>query len=321
MGKVVYSVVVPLYNEEEVLPETYRRLKAVMDSAGEPYEVVMVNDGSRDRTAAIARDICGRDPAFKLIHFSRNFGHQTAITAGMDHTCGDAVIVIDADLQDPPEIILQMIDQWKQGYEVVYGRRVSRRGETFFKKLTARLFYRLLNRMTDVKIPTDVGDFRLIDRKVRDALLTVPEHNRYVRGLISWLGFRQTAVEFVREPRFAGVTKYPLRKMLKLAVDGITSFSYKPLKFGIGIGMFISIFSLLFAIVVVILRAFDLTVMEPGWASLMAVFLFFSGVILIMLGIIGEYIARIFEEVKGRPLYVISDLTGDFSEALRKGRR
>ena len=312
MNRPIYSIVVPLYNEEEALTETYKRLKTVMDSLDQPYEVVMVNDGSRDGTALMAREICEKDPSFKLIHFSRNFGHQTAITAGMDHASGDAIVVIDADLQDPPEIIREMIAKWKQGFEVVYGKRVSRKGETFFKRFTARMFYRILNKMTDVRIPTDVGDFRLIDRKVRDALMTIPEHNRYVRGLISWLGFRQTAVEFVREARFAGETKYPLRKMIKLAVDGITSFSYKPLKFSVGIGIFISVFSLLFALAVVILRINNIVEMEPGWASLMVVFLFFSGVILIMLGIIGEYIARIFEEVKGRPLYIISERVGDF---------
>lgn len=314
MSQPVYSIVVPLYNEEEVLMETYRRLKAVMDSCGEPYEVVMINDGSRDRTATLAKDICSSDPSFKLLNFSRNFGHQTAITAGMDYTSGQAIVVIDADLQDPPEIILEMIAKWKEGFEVVYGKRTTRKGETAFKKFTARTFYRTLNSMTDVKIPTDVGDFRLIDRKVKDALLRVPEHNRYVRGLISWLGFRQTAVEFVREPRFAGETKYPLKKMIKLAVDGITSFSYKPLKFSIGIGVFLSCFSLVFALVVVILRLLNATDMEPGWASLMVVMLFFFGVVLIMLGIIGEYIGRIFEEVKGRPLYIISEEIGDFSE-------
>ncbi|MFA6735720.1 MAG: glycosyltransferase family 2 protein, partial [Saccharofermentanales bacterium] len=208
-----YSVVVPLYNEEEVISETYRRLRKVMETLDGSYEVVMINDGSRDKTAAMAKEICASDSNFKLLNFSRNFGHQTAITAGMDHASGKAIIVIDADLQDPPEIIPEMIEKWKQGFEVVYGKRVSRKGETWFKKLTAKLFYRTLNKLTDVKIPTDVGDFRLIDRKVKDALLKVPEHNRYVRGLISWLGFRQTEVEFIREARFAGETKYPLRKM------------------------------------------------------------------------------------------------------------
>ncbi|MHB1483590.1 MAG: glycosyltransferase family 2 protein [Saccharofermentanales bacterium] len=313
MDQVIYSIVVPLYNEAEVISETYSRLKKVMDSTGEAYEVVMINDGSKDDTAFLAKEICRKDPNFKLLTFSRNFGHQTAITAGMDYTSGKAIIVIDADLQDPPEIIIDMIAKWKEGYEVVYGKRISRKGETFFKKLTARVFYRTLNRMTDVKIPTDVGDFRLIDSKVRDALLKVPEHNRYVRGLISWLGFRQTAVEFVREARFAGETKYPLSKMIKLGVDGITSFSYKPLKFSVGIGIFLSVFSLIFALLVILLRVFDITSMEPGWASLMVVMLFFFGIVLIMLGIIGEYIGRVFEEVKGRPLYVISEEVGDFS--------
>ncbi|NCU25145.1 glycosyltransferase [Candidatus Nomurabacteria bacterium] len=309
-----YSVVVPLYNEEEVISETYRRLRKVMETLDGSYEVVMINDGSRDKTAAMAKEICASDSNFKLLNFSRNFGHQTAITAGMDHASGKAIIVIDADLQDPPEIIPEMIEKWKQGFEVVYGKRVSRKGETWFKKLTAKLFYRTLNKLTDVKIPTDVGDFRLIDRKVKDALLKVPEHNRYVRGLISWLGFRQTEVEFIREARFAGETKYPLRKMIKLAVDGITSFSYKPLKFSIGTGIFLSVSGLIFALVVVILRLNNIVSMEPGWASLMVVCLFFFGFVLIMLGIIGEYIGRIFEEVKGRPLYIVSEKVGDFGE-------
>ena len=309
-----YSVVVPLYNEEEVLPETYRRLKAVMDTLDGSYEVIMINDGSRDRTASMAKEICSADRNFKLLNFSRNFGHQTAITAGMDHASGEAIIVIDADLQDPPEIIRDMITKWKDGFEVVYGKRISRKGETWFKKLTARLFYRTLNKLTDVKIPTDVGDFRLIDRKVKEALLKVPEHNRYVRGLISWLGFKQTEVEFVREARFAGETKYPLRKMIKLAVDGITSFSYKPLKFSVGTGIFLSVSSLVFALIVVILRINDIVSMEPGWASLMVVCLFFFGFVLVMLGIIGEYIGRIFEEVKGRPLYIVSEKIGDFQD-------
>ena len=313
MNQAILSIVVPLYNEQEVLPETYHRLKTVMDSIGEPYEVIMVNDGSRDRTAEMAKELCRENPDFKLLNFSRNFGHQTAITAGMDYASGRAIVVIDADLQDPPEIIPEMIAKWKEGYEVVYGKRISRKGETFFKTFTARTFYRLLNKLTDVKIPTDVGDFRLIDAKVKEALLRVPEHNRYVRGLISWLGFRQTEVEFVRDPRFAGETKYPLSKMLKLAVDGITSFSYKPLKVSIGIGTFLSAFSLVFALTVVILRAFNISTMEPGWASLMVVMLFFFGIVLVMLGIIGEYIGRIFEEVKGRPLYIVSEEVGDFT--------
>lgn len=317
MEKARYSLVVPVFNEEAVIGETNRRLTGVMSALNEPYEIIYINDGSRDKTGLVIMEICRTDPRVKLLTFSRNFGHQTAITAGMDYASGDAVIVIDADLQDPPEIIPQMIERWQEGYEVVYGKRSSRHGETWFKRKTASLYYRLLNRMTDVEIPSDVGDFRLIDAKVRDALLTIPEHNRYVRGLISWLGFRQTAVEFARAPRFAGETKYPLRKMIRLGIDGITSFSYKPLKMGIWLGVILSVFSFCFLLFVFISRLFNLVVMEPGYASLMCVILFFFGIVLIMLGIIGEYIGRIFEEVKGRPLYIISDRTGDFG---RRGR-
>lgn len=317
MEKARYSLVVPVFNEEAVIGETNRRLTGVMSALNEPYEIIYINDGSRDQTGLVIREICRIDPRVKILTFSRNFGHQTAITAGMDYASGDAVIVIDADLQDPPEIIPQMIERWKEGYEVVYGRRSSRQGDSWFKRRTASIYYRLLNRMTDVEIPSDVGDFRLIDAKVRDALLTIPEHNRYVRGLISWLGFRQTAVEFVRAPRFAGETKYPLRKMIRLGIDGITSFSYKPLKLGIWLGIMLSVFSFCFLLFVFISRLFNLVVMEPGYASLMCVILFFFGIVLIMLGIIGEYIGRIFEEVKGRPLYIISDRTGEFG---RQGR-
>lgn len=306
----VVSVVLPVYNEEEVLPETLRRLTAALESVGEPFEVVIVNDGSRDGTMRIVREVCAADPRFKLVSFSRNFGHQTAITAGMDHSSGQAIVVIDADLQDPPEVIAELVSRWREGYEVVYARRIERKGETAFKRRTARLYYRLLRGLTTVDIPVDTGDFRLIDAKVRDALLAVPEHNRYVRGLVSWLGFRQTFVPYVREKRFAGVTKYPLRKMIRLAADGITSFSYKPLKAGIAIGVALSVFALLFALFIFVSRLAGWVFMEPGWASLMCVMLFFFGVVLIMLGVIGEYIARIFEEVKGRPLYIVSERIG-----------
>ena len=321
MQKVRYSVVLPVYNEEAVIMESCRRIRAIMAAEGEPFEIIAVNDGSRDQSAALLRELCRQDPVFKLISFSRNFGHQTAITAGMDHASGDAVIVIDADLQDPPEIIPKMIQEWKAGYEVVYGHRTRREGETVGKRLTARLYYRLLRRLTDVDIPVDVGDFRLIDAKVRDALMKIPEHNRYVRGLISWLGFRQTFIDYVREPRFAGETKYPLRKMIRLAMDGIASFSYKPLKLGIGLGLTISAGSFAFLIFIFVSRLFNLVVMERGWASLMCVMLFLFGIVLIVLGIIGEYIARIFEEVKGRPLYVICEKEGDLAEPSRSGSR
>lgn len=319
MEGIRYSLVVPLYNEEAVIEACHKRLLSVMESLHEPWEIIYVNDGSRDRTGLLVRDLCRTDSRVKLITFSRNFGHQAAITAGMDHAAGDAVIIIDADLQDPPELILEMAERWKEGYDVVYGHRVARLGESAGKKLSARLYYRFLRRLTDVDIPVDVGDFRLIDAKVCQALSCMPEHNRYVRGLISWLGFRQTSVDYVRAPRYAGETKYPFRKMIKLAVDGITSFSYKPLKTGIGLGMALSICSFCFLLFVFIARLFDLVVMEPGYASLMCVILFFFGIMLIMLGIIGEYIGRIFEEVKRRPLYVICDREGTFYKQSARG--
>jgi polyisoprenyl-phosphate glycosyltransferase len=320
MDRVRYSLIVPFYNEEAVIEETHRRLTETMSVLQEPYEIIYVNDGSRDRSAGMVRAICQDDPRAKMLSFSRNFGHQTAITAGMDYAAGAAVIVIDADLQDPPEVIPLMIARWQEGYEVVYGHRISRQGESWFKRATAKRFYRLLNRMTDIPIPADVGDFRLIDGKVRDALLRIPEHNRYVRGLISWLGFRQTMVDYERLPRFAGKTKYPLRKMVRLAIDGITSFSYRPLKMSIGLGLLLSVFSFFFLLFVFVSRLFDLVIMEPGYASLMCVILFFFGIVLIMLGVMGEYIGRIFEEVKGRPLYIICDKTGEFGRPGRQGQ-
>ncbi|NLN65331.1 MAG: glycosyltransferase family 2 protein, partial [Clostridiaceae bacterium] len=251
---IICSVVVPMYNEEAVLDETYRRLTEVMENSGYGYEIVFVNDGSRDKTFSMLNEICDKDNRVKLLDFSRNFGHQIAITAGMDHSVGRCVVVIDGDLQDPPEVIPVMIQKWQEGYDVVYGKRISRKGESAFKKLTAAMFYRFLRSMTEVNIPVDTGDFRLIDRKVCDALKHVKEKNRYVRGLISWLGFKQTAVEFEREERFAGETKYPLKKMLKLALDGITTFSYKPLKLASYVGMIISVGSFLYLIYVLIQR-------------------------------------------------------------------
>lgn len=302
---ILCSVVVPMYNEEEVASETYRRLTSVMEKAGYTYEIIFVNDGSRDKTAEIINDICDKDKRVKLLNFSRNFGHQIAITAGMDYASGQCIVVIDGDLQDPPELIPVMIEKWKDGYDVVYGKRISRKGETFFKKFTAAAFYRFLRSMTDVNIPVDTGDFRLIDRKVCDALKLVKEHNRYVRGLISWLGFRQTALEFEREERFAGETKYPLKKMIKLALDGITTFSYKPLKLASCIGSLLSVVSFIYLIYVLIQRLCFPETVQPGWASILAVNLFFHGITLLMLGIIGEYIGRIYDEAKGRPLYII----------------
>lgn len=304
---VVCSVVVPVYNEEEVIGESYRRLSEVMRGMGETYEIIFVNDGSRDKTALLAREICEKDPCVKLIDFARNFGHQTAITAGMDYACGDAVVVIDADLQDPPEVIPEMMAKWREGYEIVYGKRIKREGETFFKKFTAKVFYRFLRAMTDVEIPVDTGDFRLIDRKVCEAMKKMPERNRYVRGIVSWLGFRSAPVEFERKKRFAGTTKYPLKKMIRFASDAIMSFSYKPLKLATLLGGFVSLFSFIALIVMIVLKLCDVGNFVDGWTSLAVISLFLNGIVLIILGIIGEYIGRIYDEAKGRPLYVIRD--------------
>lgn len=308
-SEILYSIIVPLYNEELVIRETYRRLKKVMDSTEESYEIIFVNDGSRDKTVEMVKEICSKDMNIKLLSFSRNFGHQVAITAGMDHSIGKAVIVIDADLQDPPEVMLKMIEKWKEGYDVVYGKRLKRNGETFFKKFTAKMFYRILTSMSDVDIPTDAGDFRLIDRKVCDALKSLPEHNRYVRGLVSWIGFKQTGVEFVREERFAGETKYPLKKMLKLASDGITAFSYKPLKIATSIGSIAAVSGFAYLLILLIEKLFTSAEIS-GWSAAIAAMLFLSGLILMMLGIIGEYIGRIYDESKGRPLYIIGEKEG-----------
>lgn len=303
---VKYSIVVPVYNEEEVIHETYRRLTEVMRSTKEAYELLFVNDGSKDRTAEIIKEYSEQDPAVVLLDFARNFGHQIAITAGMDYARGEAVVVIDADLQDPPELILEMIEKWKQGFDVVYAKRTKRKGETYFKKQTAAMFYRFLRAMTDIDIPLDTGDFRLLDRKVCNQMNSIQEKNRFVRGLVSWVGFKQTAVEYERDERLAGESKYPLKKMLKLSMDGITSFSYKPLKLASYAGVTLSGIGFIYLLVVMYLKLFtDSTI--TGWSSLIVIQLFFSGIILIILGMIGEYIGRIYDETKNRPLYIVRE--------------
>ncbi|MEW9701006.1 glycosyltransferase family 2 protein [Paenibacillus sp. SI8] len=304
-----YSVVIPVFNEEEVITDTYQRLREVMNQTGDTYELLFVNDGSRDNSAAMIQDFSDRDERVKLINFSRNFGHQIAITAGMDYANGEAVVVIDADLQDPPELILEMIAKWKEGYDVVYAKRTRRNGETFFKKKTAHLFYRILRASTDIAIPVDTGDFRLMDRKVCDEMRRLTEKNRFVRGLVSWVGFRQTSVEYVRDERAAGETKYPLQKMLKLSLDGLTSFSIKPLKAASYLGGALSASGLLYLLIVLYLKLFtDTTV--GGWNGIAIIQLIFSGFILIILGVVGEYIGRIYDESKGRPLYIVRDCYG-----------
>lgn len=308
-----FSVVAPVYNEEALIEEFYRRTTAVLEGLGEPFELVLVNDGSRDRSAQIMRSIHERDPRVKVINFSRNFGHQLAITAGTDYARGQAVIVIDSDLQDPPEVIPDLIAKWREGYEVVYAVREEREGESWFKRATASAFYRLIARITNVELPVDAGDFRLMDRKVVDALIRIREHHRFMRGLSVWVGFRSTGVRYKRHARKAGSTKYPLRKMLKFALDGITSFSYLPLQLATYLGFIVAALSLVFIGVVFVLR---LGSPEPqdaafyGQASTLASVLFIGAVQLISLGIIGEYVGRIYDEVKGRPLYIVAEALG-----------
>jgi len=314
-----YSIVVPVYNEEEVIHETYRRLKNVMISTGEHYELIFVNDGSSDRTADILKGYSETDPSVILLDFSRNFGHQIAITAGMDYSRGKAVVVIDADLQDPPELILEMIEKWKQGYDVVYAKRTERKGETLFKKQAAKMFYRLLQSMTDIDIPLDTGDFRLMDRKVCDQMNSLQEKNRFVRGLVSWVGFKQIAVEYERDERFAGESKYPLKKMLKLSMDGITSFSYKPLKLASIAGAAFSTIGFIYLLVVLYLKLFTHSTI-PGWSSLIVIQLFFSSIILFILGMMGEYVGRIYDESKHRPLYIVREVYQKKSEQIRMYR-
>lgn len=306
-NKVIYSIVVPLYNEELVVNETYNKLTWVMNSTKENYEIVFVNDGSKDSTKNKVEEICREDNRIKLVNFSRNFGHQAAITAGMNISSGDAIIVIDADLQDPPEVILKMIEKWKEGYEVVYGKRIKREGETFFKKFTSMAFYRVLKSMTTIDIPVDTGDFRLIDRKVRNALELLPEKNRYVRGLVSWVGYKQTFVEFVRRERYAGESKYPLNRMVKLAFDGITSFSYKPLMFSAYIGV-VSLFIGIILFIGICIKDLIEHISLLNIGFILSINLIMAGFILISMGILGQYIGRMMDEAKDRPLYIVDNV-------------
>ncbi|WP_326511585.1 glycosyltransferase family 2 protein [Clostridium intestinale] len=305
MSSKLISIVVPMYYEEKVADECYKRLKKVMDDNEINYEFIFVNDGSKDKTFEILNKIAEEDKNTKIISFSRNFGHQIAVTAGVDKAKGDAVVVIDADLQDPPELIPKMIDLWNDGYKVVYAKRKRRKGESFFKLLTAGVFYRILDKMTDIDIPLDTGDFRLMDRDVVNVLKTMNERNRFVRGMVSWVGFKQTPIEYERDERFAGETKYPLKKMIKFASDGIISFSAKPLKIMGSLGMFcVSISLIIFLYALIRKLANDINVVS-GWASIMTAVTFLGGVQLLSISVLGEYIGRIYDESKGRPLYVI----------------
>jgi glycosyltransferase involved in cell wall biosynthesis len=301
------SVIVPLYNEELVIENMYSRLKKMLVAANLDYELLLINDGSEDHTLQLAKQLCGQDERVKLISFSRNFGHQIAITAGMDRASGKVIAIIDADLQDPPEVIPEMIQKWREGYEVVYGAREKRKGESYFKLLTAAMFYRVLRKLTPIDIPADVGDFRLMDRKVVDQLKNMRERSRFVRGMVSWVGFRQCKVSYVRDKRFAGETKYPLKKMLRFAVDGILSFSQIPLKISSAFGLVCSMISFLFILYGLARKVFYPEMAIPGWASIFVASLFIGGVQLMCLGILGEYIGRMYEEIKGRPIYIVDE--------------
>lgn len=304
------SVIVPCYNEEAVLRELHQRLATMLEQIDtSSYEIIYVDDGSADETPQIIRELLMDDEHVRVLRLSRNFGHQVAVTAGLEHASGDGVLVIDADLQDPPEVIPEMVARWRDGYDVVYGMRINRAGETAFKLWTAKTFYRLLNHLSGIKMPLDVGDFRLLDRKVVNALLAMPERDRFLRGMVSWVGFRQVAVLYDRAPRLAGASKYPLLKMIRFAADGILSFSFMPLRLATWTG-FIAIGIALAGIIYAVLLRFLTDDWVRGWASLFVAVLFMGGVQLITLGIIGEYIGRIYGEVKQRPLYFLQERLG-----------
>ena len=303
---VTFSIVVPVFNELENIPELYRRLRQTMDSLGKSWELVLVDDGSTDGSTEVIRELAAQDKRVRPVIFARNFGHQVAITAGWDYARGDAVVIIDADLQDPPEVIPELIARWREGYEVVYAVRAGREGESWFKKVTASLFYRLIYRITDVKIPLDTGDFRLLDRKVVEVLKMMRERHRFPRGMAAWVGFRQVGVEYARAVRFSGVTKYPFKKMFRLAINAITGFSYFPLQLATYFG-FVSAGISIIAIPVVIVTRLTGSQAFLGQASTLIAVLFLGGVQLISLGVLGEYIGRLYDEAKGRPLYVVRE--------------
>lgn len=302
----ILSLIIPIFNEEAVIPELHRRLEIFLKEVNETWEVLFVNDGSKDRSLTLLREIAHQDKRYKIISFSRNFGHQFAITAGLDRASGEAVIVMDADLQDPPEVVREMIARWREGYDIVYGIRKSRQGETLFKRLSASLYYRVLRKMVGIAIPKDAGDFRLMSRPVVLTLRSLRESNRFIRGMVAWLGFRQSAVYFERSARFAGETKFPLRKMIRFAIDGITSFSTIPLRLATWLGAFSGLVAIVTALWSIYIKLFTGTAI-PGWTTIMIAVSLGSSAQLLMTGILGEYIGRIFDEVKRRPLYVVSE--------------
>jgi dolichol-phosphate mannosyltransferase len=309
LENLTYSFVTPVYNESEVLPELYRRLRALLDQLDGPSEVILVDDGSRDGSYPLMLELHALDPRFKVVHFSRNFGKEIAVSAGLDLATGEAVVLLDADLQDPPELVLEMAVRWREGYDMVYAKRDRRLEETWFKRMSARLFYRTLRRVSDVDVPVDVGDFRLVDRRALDAFRAMRERNRYLRGMFGWIGFRKTAVSYVRQGRFAGTTKYSIPKMARLALDGIVSFSTAPLRMVLQLGFLVSVFSFVAGIAAIIIKLSGMYAIS-GWASITVLMSFIGGVQLTVLGVVGEYVGRIYDEVKQRPLYLVSELRG-----------
>lgn len=314
MEAVTYSIVIPIYNEQQSFPALVKRLLSVMEQLDGPAEVVLVDDGSQDASYELMAAAHHDDPRFKVLQLSRNFGHQVAITAGMDAAAGQAVIVMDADLQDPPEVILEMVARWHEGYDVVYAVRERREGETLFKRKSATLFYGLQRRLAETDQPVEVGDFRLVDRKALNAFLQMRERNRYVRGMFSWVGFRQTAVPYARASREAGESKYPLRKMLRLAIDGLVGFSTAPLRFALMLGLFMAAASVLYGLIAISVKLAGLSIV-PGYTSLLVAITFLSGVQLTVLGMVGQYVARIYDEARARPLYLVRDARGFTADA------
>ncbi len=314
MSKPIYSIIAPIFNESGNIQELYRRIRDVLDSTGESWEIILIDDGSTDDSADLIRQYAAQDARVKPVIFARNFGHQIAVTAGLDYSQGDAVVIIDSDLQDPPEVILDLISKWKEGYQVVYAVRAEREGESWFKLFTASLFYRLITSITEVKIPLDAGDFRLLDRKVVNVLNQMRERHRFLRGLSTWVGFRQTGVPYRRVARQVGETKYPFRKMFRLAINAVTSFSYFPLQLATYIGFVAAGLSILSIPVVIAIRLWGTATPLLGQATTLIAVLFLGGTQLISLGILGEYIGRLYDEAKGRPLYIVLEAPGEEDE-------
>ncbi len=311
----IYSIVVPVYNEADGLGTLHERLSALMSQLDGPAELILVDDGSTDQSLPIMLDLAKDNGRIRVVELSRNFGHQLAVTAGLDHARGEAVIIMDADLQDPPEVVLEMARKWREGFEVVYAVRQKRRGESWFKKLSARVFYRVLRKLTGTDIPADTGDFRLVDRRVIEAIKSMPENHRFLRGMFAWVGFRQTGVTFVREKRLVGETKYPLRRMVKLASDGVLGFSKEPLRLGIKLGSWVALVAIVYGLLQVAGKLFGWWHVEPGWTSLIVVVSFLGGIQLMVMGIIGEYLGRVYDEARQRPLYIVRQVHGASDDA------